>query len=299
MKRFYLILSLVAMLFTSCEGFLGNDSNADGSGDGTGTGTGSGIVADEEQIALIVLNDMYFESSTNESTDDAKAAIYLQYDANGRIECIHYSIIVDNYPKYNTTQTISYGTPVTITSKVQEIVKYTNPDKTVLRSYEGTSGTAYFNSLGCLSSLTYGDYFSCTIGYDATTGRISSYTGGSGKTMPFTWENDNLMSIEDITFSYSDKLATWGGFDWVFMMANGFEEEQMLLCTLNTNRGLHSKNLPSAISAEGKTQSFTYTFDEDGRVKSVEFDGESFEIFYKNNPLPTWPWEPFDEKVVE
>ena len=264
----------VVMLFASC-GLIDNGANGD-----SGSGNGGGTATDEKRIIAIV------NYSSDGSIDDADFVIYLSYDENRRIRSIQRTIINDNYPTQSTLQTITYTTPVTITSEVQEIVKDANLNKTILRKYEGVSGIAYFNSLGYLSSLTYGDYYSCSLSYDATTHRIASYTGGGGYTMPFTWENGNLTSLEGCVLSYSDKSATWGGFDWLFMFANGGEEERLPLYTLNTNCGLCSKNLPSAITVEGDTGEFTYTFNEDGSLSAVKFDEDVFKFFYEGEVVP-------------
>ena len=288
MKICYLILSLVAMLFTSCESAFGNGA----SDEGNGGGNDGDATVNEKRITAIV------NYSSDGGVNDAGLAIYLSYDENGKIKNIQHTDIDENYPTKLTSLTITYSTPVTITSEVQEIVEDTHLDKTILRKSKGASGVAYFNNLGCLSSLSYGEYFSCSLSYDATTHRISAYTGGSGYTMPFTWENGNLTSFDnEATLSYTDTPATWGGFDWFFMLANGGEVERLPLYTMNTNHGLLSKNLPSTITVDGRVGEFSYTFNDDGSVATVTFDEEVFEFFYEGEVAPVWQWEQFDEIV--
>lgn len=287
MKKLSLLFSLVALLFVSCD-----TTSTDDEG---GVTKPSNPSVNANRIAAVVVNDIYYEDISGVGTNDAKLVLYLTYDEQNRIELIHHIIVVDNMPKQSTAQRIIYGTPVTITSRVQEIVKYTNPDKTVLREYEGTGGEARFNSLGYLSSYSYGGYYSCSITYDATTHRMIEYTGGSGHTTPFVWEDGNVIEIEGLPLTYTDQLATWGGFDWFFMMANGFEEDRIPLYVLNTNRGLHSKNLPNTISAYNNTEAFIYTFDDRGVLKTIEFDDEVINLFYEGELIPEWQWEPYDE----
>ena len=288
MKRFYLILSLVAMLFTSCEGVFDNGANDDNVGGGN-EGGGS---ANGKLITAIVNYPLGGEIS------DASSVIYLSYDENGQIKSIQYTDIEDNYPTKSTLQTITYSTPITITSEVQEIVKDADSNRTILHKSKGASGVAYLNSLGFLSSLSYGEYYSCSLSYDATTHRISAYTGGSGYTMPFTWENGNLTSFDnEATLSYTDTSATWGGFDWFFMMANGGEVERLPIYTMNTNHGLLSKNLPSTITVDGRVGEFSYTFNDDGSLSAVKFGEDVFEFFYEGEVAPAWQWEEFDEIV--
>ena len=279
MKRFYLILPLVAMLFSSCEllSVSGKGDNGDDNGNG-----GGGIVSDADRVEVVYLYGLNTESS-NDDMQITKVAMCLGYDDEGRVESLSHIAFVEKGAISAIRQKIDYETsPATITTSVERLVRCSDddPNLMILERSAGDSGVAYFNSLGYLSALAYGDYFSCYIGYSTENNRVNTYTGGSGSTVRFVWEDGNLVGLSESKLKYSDDPATWYGLDWLWLLANGHNESNALLSVLNTNRGLHSKNLPIEVSAGSNKIGFDYTFDSKGRLSTVKMGGKTaIEIF--------------------
>lgn len=279
MKRFYLILSLVAMLLTSCE--LASNGGNGGNGSGNGNGGGSGNSA-ADRIQVLHLYGLHAESS-DDDVQITHIALCLGYDEEGRVKSLSHIVFVKGGAISVTRQTIDYETsPATITSSVEKLVEYPGdtPGLMMLERSAGDSGTAVFNSLGYLSSLNYGEDFSCSIGYSAENSRMNSYTGGSGNTVPFVWKDGNVTGIAGADLKFSDNSATWYGFDWLWLLANGYNEHNALLSALDTNRGLHSANLPSEVSVGANKTNFDYTFDSKGRLSTVKMNGKTVIEFY-------------------
>lgn len=272
MKRFTILSMLMAMLFISCE-----PTNVDGNDGGNADGGASPI---NDRVETLMLYGMGAESSSSGGVAITKTALCFGYDDDGRVNRLTHIAFGSNGARERITQTINYETsPATITSTVEKLVKSDNSDREVLEQSKGTSGTATFNTLNYLSSLSYGDMFNCAIGYSSANGRMVSYRGGSGSTVQFVWDGNNVVSVADCSLTSSDKVANWYGFDWLFLFLNGYNEHNALLSALNTNRGLHSENLPSAISVNGYSLRIDYRFDNKGRLSTVKFGDQTIEFY--------------------
>lgn len=228
-------------------------------------------IEDKNRIAAIFL----YEDGDEDDFDRA----FLTYNDKGEIASIKYERIDNNELTREITQTIKYdGRNVTIPEVCYYLhtEDYPQQHSYKMKDDEYIDGTAILNADGTLSSYSYdGEVFNISYGKD---GRVDKYTNEQSEAVAlFTWEDGNLTSIYTdelgltITINYSEKENIGGGADWLWLLLEDIacEEEYMPLALLNKNGGLHTKNLPESLSANGQTLELSYTFDEQGRLESV------------------------------
>lgn len=250
------------------------------------------VVEDKNRITAIILAS---------ASGYTKERSFFTYNDKGDIAAIKYDRIEDNKLTREITQAVNYdGRNATISEKRKYISEQSYPQKhNLLLEKDEKGGSAILNSDGTLNTYNYdGEIYYVTYGKD---GRVDKYTNENAEALAlFTWEDGNItgMYLDElettVTINYSEIENICGGVDWLWLLLNMYvcEEEYTPLAVLNKNGGLHTKKLPSSLSAMGQTMDLTYTFDEQGRIETVTFDEDVLEFGYADDSFVGYAWAP-------
>ncbi len=243
------------------------------------------VVSNENFITKIRLTD----------TEDADYVtdFYITYDANGKIESVErFDTDMENgeciyYDHISHTVTGIDGNEISVrtfeewispgdTEDGSEITEYTSPiildeNGNAVRQPYSLAEEDSWVEVEYNEDDTIKTWIWAGVDYDAYGLEVK-------------WENGNMVYFNDEGVTYTEYTIPYPGFDFGFFLLL-----DRWLTPASSYMGTASVNLPAGTTGEW-ARSFSYEFDEKGRVKVASEDGRlTYEIFYGEQEVQDYP----------